>query len=239
MLPGGSNRRRHLIVTSSGELKHVWLIPWQQLRRRCPADTGRCVRIPGHRLYKRRFAAAFDLYNQMIPVQERQGTPDEVIKQFQYARDRRVQGLCHFEDYHFVARMASGVCGYMQLFYNPVENFSFVGFLVVRAGISLGKQTAWVTSRVCQEITCKLAFENGFRACDRVFLELDDPGRAADERTRRRSARRISRFEAICKQCGRELRLLDFDYLQARLGLPADWSGAERPHLLGYISKRD
>ena len=33
------------------------------------------------------------------------------------------------------------------------------------------------------------------------------------------------------------MRLLEFDYLQARFGLPADWSGAERPHLLGYISK--
>ena len=33
------------------------------------------------------------------------------------------------------------------------------------------------------------------------------------------------------------VELLEFDYLQARLGLPADWSGPELPHLLGYISK--
>ena len=76
-----------------------------------------------------------------------------------------------------------------------------------------------------------------FGACDRIFLELDDPRRAADEKQRRRGVRRIARFEAICKQCGRELRLLEFDYLQARLGLPADWSGPERPHLLGCITK--
>jgi hypothetical protein len=91
---------------------------------------------------------------------------------------------------------------------------------------------------MCQEITRMLAVDNEFRACDRIFLELDDPGRAADERTRRRSVRRIARFEALCKQCGWELRLLEFDYLQACLGLPADWSGPERPHLLGYISSK-
>ena len=181
--------------------------------------------------------AALELCNQMIPVEERQGSPEEVIRQFKDAQDRRAQGLCQFEDYHFVARLASGVCGYMQLFFNPAEKFAFVSFLVVRASFSLGKQKAWVTSRICQEITRKLAFDNGFRACDRIFLELDDPGRATDEKTRRRGVRRITRFEAICKQCGRDLRLLDFDYLQACLGLPADWSGAERPHLLGYISK--
>ena len=90
--------------------------------------------------------------------------------------------------------------------------------------------------RMCQEIR-QLALDNEFGACERMFLELDDPARAADEKQRRRGVRRITRFEAIAKQCGRELRLLEFDYLQARLGLPADWSGPERPHLLGYVSK--
>ena len=97
--------------------------------------------------------AALELCNQMIPVEERQGSPEEVIRQFKDAQDRRAQGLCQFEDYHFVARLASGVCGYMQLFFNPTEKFAFVSFLVVRASFSLGKQKAWVTSRICQEMT--------------------------------------------------------------------------------------
>ena len=42
---------------------------------------------------------------------------------------------------------------------------------------------AWVTSRMCQEITRKLVLDNEFRACDRLFLELDDPGRATDEKS--------------------------------------------------------
>ena len=125
----------------------------------------------------------------------------------------------------------------MQLFFYPVEKFALVGFLVVRAGLSLGKQMAWVTSRMCQEITRKLELDDEFRGCDRLFLELDDPGRASDEKKRRRGVRRITRFEAICQQCGTQLRLLEFDYLQARLGLPADWPGPERPHLLGCVSK--
>jgi hypothetical protein len=181
--------------------------------------------------------AALELYNQMIPVEEQQGTPEEIIQQLQNAQVRRAQGICPFEDYHFVAKSASGVCGYMQLFFHPVEKFAFVGFLAIRSSLSLGKQIAWGTSRMCQEITRKLTLDDDFRACGRVFLELDDPGRATDERKRRRAVRRITRFEAICKQCGLELRLLEFDYLQACLGLPADWSGPERPHLLGYVSR--
>jgi len=129
------------------------------------------------------------------------------------------------------------VCGYAQIFFHPVEKFAFLGFLVVRAGPSLGKQMAWVASGMCQEIACKLLLDNDFRACDRLFLELDDPGRATDERRRRRGVKRITRFDAICKQCGTELRLLEFDYLQARLGLPGDWPAPEQPHLLGHISK--
>jgi hypothetical protein len=180
---------------------------------------------------------ALELCNQMIPVQQRQGTPAEILQQLRSAQDRRAQGMCPFQDYHFVAKLASAVCGYAQLFFHPVEKFAFVGFFVVRAGLSLGKQMAWVTSRMCQEIIRQLAQDNEFGACDRMFLELDDPGRATDEKQRRRGVRRITRFEVIAKQCGRELRLLDFDYLQARLGLPADWPGPERPHLLGYVSK--
>jgi len=181
--------------------------------------------------------SALELCNQMIPVQQRQGTPQEILEQLRSAQDRRAQGICQFQDYHFVARLASGVCGYMQLFFHPVEKFAFIGFLVVRAGSSLGKQMAWVTSRMCQEITCELERDDVFGACERVFVELDDPCRATDEKQRRRAVRRITRFAAIWKQCGRELKLLDFDYLQARLGLPADWSGPERPHLLGYVSR--
>ncbi len=124
----------------------------------------------------------------------------------------------------------------MQLFFHPVEKFAFVGFLVVRAGPSLGKQMSRVTARMCQEITRRVALDDEFGACDRIFFELDDPRRAADEKQRRRGLRRIARFETICTQCGKELRLLEFDYLQARLGLPADCAGPERPHLLGYIS---
>jgi hypothetical protein len=182
--------------------------------------------------------AALDLYNQMIPVEERQGTAEEIIQQVHSARQRRAQGLCPFEDCHFVAKLPSGVCGYMQLFVHPAEKFAFVSFLVVRASLSLGKQMTWVTLRMCQEVTRKLAVDKDFGECDRIFLELDDPGRAVDERGWRRGIRRITRFEAICKQCERELRFLEFDYLQARLGLPVDWSGPERPHLLGYISRR-
>ena len=63
------------------------------------------------------FLAALELCNQMIPVEQRQGTPEETIQQFRNAQDRRAQGLCPFEDYHFVAKLASGVCGYMQLFF--------------------------------------------------------------------------------------------------------------------------
>ena len=181
--------------------------------------------------------AALQLYDQMIPLEQRQGAPEEVVRQLQTAKERRAQGICQIEDCHFVARGASGVCGYMQLFLHPVEKFAFVAFLVVRAGLSLGKQMAWVASRICQEVTRTLALDKEFGACERIFLELDDPGRAADERQRRRGLKRITRFEAICRQCGRELRLLEFDYLQARLGLPADCSGPERPHLLGCISK--
>jgi hypothetical protein len=182
--------------------------------------------------------AALELYNQMIPVQQRQGTPAEIIQQLQDARQRRAQGDWPFEDYHFVAKLPSGVCGYMQLFFDPVDGFAFLGFLVVRASLSLGKQMAWVPSRMCQEITRKLLLENDFWTSGRLFLELDDPGRATDEKQRRRGVRRITRFESICKQCGVELRFLEFDYMQARLGLPADWSGPERPHLLGYASKK-
>ena len=124
----------------------------------------------------------------------------------------------------------------MQLFFHPQEKFAFLGFLVVRASLSLGRQMAWVTARMCQEITRRLLLDQEFRACDRLFLELDDPGRAGDEKKRSRGVKRIARFEAICQQCGLDLRLLEFDYLQARLGLPADWSGPERPHLLGCVS---
>jgi hypothetical protein len=181
--------------------------------------------------------AALELYNQMIPAQQRQGAPAEVIQQLQDARDRRARGLFPFEDCHFVAKRASGVCGYMQLFFHPVERFAFLGFLVVRASLSLGKQMAWVASRMSQEIARQLALDDELRAYDRIFLELDDPGHAADEKQRRRGIRRIARFEAICKQCGVEFRLLEFDYLQARLGLAADWPGPERPHLLGYVAR--
>jgi hypothetical protein len=181
--------------------------------------------------------SALELCNQMIPVQERQGTPEEILQQLRSAQDRRAQGTCPFQDYHFVAKLASAVCGYAQLFFYPGEKFAFVGFFVVRAGLSLGKQMAWVTSRMCQEIIRQLALDHEFGACERMFLELDDPARAADEKQRRRGMRRVTRFEAIAQQCGRELRLLDFDYLQACLGLPADGSGPERPHLLGYVSK--
>ena len=81
--------------------------------------------------------AALQLYDQMIPLEQRQGTPEEVVRQVQKAKDRRAQGICQIEDYHFVARRAAGVCGYMQLFLHPVEKFAFVAFLVVRAGLSL------------------------------------------------------------------------------------------------------
>jgi hypothetical protein len=181
--------------------------------------------------------AALELCNQMIPAEQRQGTPAEIVRQIQALRRRRSQGICAFEDYHLVAKRASGVCGYMQIFFDPVENLAVVGFLVVRADISLGRQAARVTTRICQEITRKLIVDGNFQVCDWLFLELDDPHRAADERQRRRAARRIARFEAICQQCGLELRLVEFDYVQACLGLPADGSRAERPHLLGCISR--
>ena len=181
---------------------------------------------------------ALELYNQMIPVQQRQGSAAEILEQLQSARQRRSQGLCEFEDCHFVAKLGSAVCGYMQLFFQPVEKFAFVGFLVVRASLSLGTQMAWVATRMCEEVTRRVDMDDEFGRCDRIFLELDDPGRATDEKSRRRGGRRVARFEAICKRFGKPLRFLDFDYVQARLGLPDDWPGPERPHLLGYLSKR-
>ena len=157
--------------------------------------------------------SALALYNEMIPAEQRQGPRRRAFDSF---KTRLAGGLkeCPFEDYHFVAKLDSRVCGYMQLFFYPVEKFALVGFLVVRAGLSLGKQMAWVTSRMCQEITRKLELDDEFRGCDRLFLELDDPGRASDEKKRRRGVRRITRFEAICQQCGTQLRLLEFNYLQ-------------------------
>ena len=129
--------------------------------------------------------SALQLCNQMIPGDERQGTPEELTEQLQNAQRQRLQGIGQFEDYHFVAKVASGVCGYMQLFFHPLEKFAFLGFLVVRPSLSLGKQMAWVTARMCQEITRRLLLDQEFRACDRLFLELDDPGRAGDEKKRR------------------------------------------------------
>src|SRR5262249_48026943 len=87
---------------------------------------------------------ALDLYNKMIPVEERQGTPAEIIKQLRNGRDGRARGTYEFDDYHFVAKLSSTVCGYMQLFFHPLEMFAFVGFLVVRASHSLGTQREWL-----------------------------------------------------------------------------------------------
>jgi hypothetical protein len=182
--------------------------------------------------------AALDLYHQMIPVEERQGTAAEVVAQLENARQRRAEGICQFEDYHFVAKLPSGVCGYMQLFYHFVDKFAFISFVAVRPGLSLGKQMMRVTSCMLEEVARQLAHDRGFRPSDRIFVELDDPGRATSEKQRRRGVRRITRFATICQHFARDLRLLEFDYLQARLGLPADWSGPERPHLLGIVSNR-
>ena len=181
--------------------------------------------------------AALELCHQMIPAEQRQGTPAEIVQQVQGLQRRRSQGICLFEDYHLVAKRAAGVCGYMQVFFDPVEHLTFVGFLAVRAGLSLGRQTIRANTRICQEMIGKLLADKNFQACKRLFLELDAPGRAADERNRRRGARRIRRFEEICTQCGLALRFVDFDYLQASLGLPADGLGPERPHLLGCIAR--
>ena len=129
------------------------------------------------------FLAALELCNQMIPVEQRQGTPEETIRQFRNAQDRRAEGLCPFDDYHFVAKLASGVCGYMQLFFHPAEKFAFLGFLVVRASLSLGKRMAWVTSRMCQEMTRQLVRRPGISG---VRPDLSGAGRSGvAPRTRR------------------------------------------------------
>ena len=143
-------------------------------------DAGRAVRMPGYRLHERRFAGGVGTLqpddSRRTAARNPGGSHSTTSKR---ATSGGLKGSCQFEDYHFVARLASGVCGYMQLFFHPVEKFAFVGFLVVRAGLSLGKQMAWVTARMCQEMTRKLALDKGFRACERIFLELDDPGRAS------------------------------------------------------------
>ena len=195
------------------------------------ADAGRHVRIPGHRLHSADFLAALELCNQMIPVEERQGTPEETTEQLRNAQERRAQGHCPFEDYHFVAKLASGVCGYMQLFFHPAEKFAFLGFLVVRASLSLGKQMAWVT-RMCQEIHAGSWWTRNFGRVTGCFWNWTIQAAPWTRKTAKGREKNRA-FEAICQQCGPDLRLLEFDYLQARLGLPADWSGPERPHLLG------
>jgi hypothetical protein len=181
--------------------------------------------------------AGLELYYQMIPGDQRQGTAGDIVAQLRDVRRRRAEGLCQVEDCHFVAKLDGRVCGYLQLFLDPAETFAFIGFLAVRASLSLGKQMAWVVLRMCQEIVRSAGADRQLGACNCAFVELDDPGRAADEKRRRRGTARIARFAAICRDCGGELRFLDFDYVQARLGLPADCPGPERPHLLGYISR--
>lgn len=179
---------------------------------------------------------ALELYEARIEFSEQEGGVDHMIRQFQVGAQKRAAGEYHFEDYVFVAKLGSEVCGIMVVYFDPKETFAFVAYLVVREGLTCGD--TYPGSTMCKEVAGKLEQALVFGEHDRIFLELDDPRFASGKEQRKEGIARIRRFDEVCNLHHMHLRFLDFDYRQAQLDYIPDELGQELPLLLGYVSRK-
>jgi Calcineurin-like phosphoesterase len=170
--------------------------------------------------------AALELYDNRIPEGER----FEAMDIMRWLRDRQA------ENYFFVAKHRSHVCGVALVHVRPSWPLAFIAYLVAEKKRTVDDRA--VSSYLMEEVAKLFSVAGECARCEAILLEVDDPRQAATERERQL---RIARIRLFCVLAEREkfnLRALDFDYRQPLLRVPAAGENGQEIPMVLMVAER-
>lgn len=182
-----------------------------------------------------RVLAALNLFTRRIPEEER-FQPEDIVRWLEADQEQQRAGGDGPRDYFLIARTQSRVCGFTLVHYYPAHRLAFIAYLASEKEIAISRGT--IAAQLMQRVAHLLETDDHLRACRGFLLEVEDPRRAADEKTRRRQLARVELFCTLAQSRGYALRALGIDYHQPLLHVPEVGDrGRELPMLLMYASK--
>jgi hypothetical protein len=171
--------------------------------------------------------AALELYDRQTPGGER----FEVLDIMRWLRDRQA------ENYFFVAKQRSHVCGVALVRARPSWSLASITYLLAEKTGTADHRM--VSSYLMEEVAKRFSLAGEFARCETVLVEVDDPRHAATERELQLRMARIRLFGILAEREKFSLRALDFDYRPPLLCHPVvHEQGPGNPMLLMVVERQ-